>query len=152
MCSVAAVTLVTAMVSTAAAVDQGETQNAIAKGNARVLEKQADNAKAIGEIEADRHLQKVRAMRAQQNAIIGASNINPDTGTPADVMDQTMFFGVEDMNMIRANAARQAFGFSAQADNQLATGGLMQRAGYAKGFDTLMTGGTRAYGLYKGGQ
>lgn len=143
-------TAVSAAVSTASAVDQGERESAINKANVRMADQQNEDALRRGGIEEDRQLAKMRQIRGQQAAILGASNVDITTGTPALVLDQTTTLGSQDALTIRSNAAREAFGYSVESMNYAARADNSKAAGYATGLSTLLAGGARAYGHYKG--
>jgi hypothetical protein len=144
-----AITLITAAIGTASAVDQGERESAINKANVRMADQQAEDAQRRGGIEEERQLAKMRQIRAQQAAILGASNVDVTTGTPALVLDQTTTMGSQDAITIRSNAAREAFGYSMESANYSARADNARVAGTYNGLSTLLAGSARAYGHYK---
>lgn len=144
--------IVASTASAAGAIDQGQREESIARANANMADQQAEDANRRGGIEEEKQLAKVRQIRAQQAAIMGASNLDITTGTPAAVLDQTTTMGLQDAATIRANAAREAFGYSMESSNYRARGSMATASANAGAFSTLLAGGARAYGVYKGGK
>lgn len=148
----AIVSAIASTASAAGAIDQGQREAQIARANASMAEQQAEDANRRGGIEEEKQLAKVRQIRAQQAAIMGASNLDITTGTPAAVLDQTTTMGTDDAITIRTNAAREAFGYSMESSNYRARAGMATASANAGAFSTLLAGGARAYGVYKGGK
>ena len=137
-------------VTAAGAVQQGKTQGEIAQFNADTAKFQADDAAKAGLVAEENQLAKTKQIRAQQEVIMGAGGLDPTTGTAAQVLDQTTKMGTLDALTLRTNAARQAWGYSTQATNSELQGASARTAGYFGAAGTLLSGGARAYGLYKG--
>lgn len=57
---------------------------------------------------------RTRQIAGQQRAAIAAQGIDSQIGTPAEILGETALFGAADQQTLRANAARQAWGFNAQ--------------------------------------
>jgi len=142
MCSWGAA--IAAVFAVAAGYQQAESQkaaaryeNAVAKQNADVAETQAKYAQQLGNIEEERQRARVRQMLGKQRATFAANNVDASQGTAVDIMGETAMFGEEDALAIRANAARQAWGFKVDANNSRARGKL-----------ALATGKNQATGTY----
>lgn len=97
---------------------QGRTfdyQAAVAQINKKIALQNADYAIASGEVSAQQSGMKTRAQIGQTKAIQGASNLDVNTGSQADVRESEHEVGVADQSTIRTNAARAAYGFTVEA-------------------------------------
>lgn len=127
------------MVSTAAggilgafgAQEQGEAQSkmyqyqaGVARINQKIAEQNADYARAAGEVEAQKSGMETRARVGQIRAAQGASNLDVNTGSAAAVRASQQAVGQEDEAIIRANAARKAYGYEVEATQDKAQVGL----------------------------
>lgn len=135
-------------VAVAGAIQQGKTTAEVAKFNADTANLQAEAAQKEGYAAEERQLGKVRQIRAQQEVVMGAGNLDPNMGTAGQVLDQTSTMGTLDALTLRTNAARQAWGYNTQATNSNLQGSMARTAGYFGAAGTLLSGGARAYGLY----
>ena len=152
MCEPATITMVAAtLISGYAAVKQGETASDIAEHNAKVENYKAQSVIQDAGLMEDRQRARVRQIRGAQLAALGASSIDPTTGTASKVLDQTTTMGELDALTIRSNALRQAWGYETQAGLDLFQGKASKQAGQLQGFGTLLAGGSRAYGMYQSG-
>ena len=153
MCiSLATAALISSLVGTgvaaAGAIQQGKTQGEIAQFNTDTAKFQADDAAKKGLVDEENQLAKVKQIRAQQEVVMGAGNLDPTSGTAAQVLDQTTKMGTLDALTLRTNAARQAWGYTTQATNSELQGSMARTAGYFGAAGTLLSGGARAYGLF----
>jgi hypothetical protein len=108
----------------------------------------ADDVIAQGEREAEFATMDLRRLRGAQTAAIAAQGIDPTSGSAAQIAAQTEKFGQQDIEQIRMNAAREAWGIRTQANlnyraerNAAIAGGIGAVADFA-GTDvgrTLMT-------------
>lgn len=140
------------VVSAVGAVQQGKATEQAAENNAKTLELQAEDARVRGGIAEEAHRAKVRQIRGEQRATLAASGVDMTTGTAAKVLDQTTIYGEVDARNIATNAAREAWGYETHAENELFQGRAAKQQGYLSGASTLLTGASRAYGIYKGGK
>lgn len=148
---IAAITTALAAGTTAAgSMQQAKSTSEVAKFNADTANLQAEAAQKEGYAAEERQLAKVKQIRAQQEVIMGAGGLDPTTGTAVQVLDQTTKMGTLDALTLRTNAARQAWGYTTQSINSELQGALARTAGYFGAAGTLLSGGARAYGLYKG--
>ncbi len=138
------------VVTAAGQIQQGKTQGEIAQFNADTAKFQADAAMKEGLAAEEKQLSRTKQIRAQQEVILGANNLDPTTGTASQVLDQTTEYGTLDALTLRTNAMRQAWGYNTQSTNSELQGGMARTAGYFGAAGTLLSGGARAYGLYKG--
>ena len=148
--SAAILSLLSTGVAVAGQVQQAKTQSGIAKFNADTAKFQAEDAMKEGSILEERQLSRTRQIRAQQEAIMGAGGVDPTTGTAAQVLDQTTEMGTIDALTLRSNAVRRAWGYNVQASNDIFGGELAKANSNSAIGSTLLTGGARAYGIYRG--
>lgn len=116
-----------------------EFQEEQAKENARLAEAQARNAELAGQVEEDRQRQLTRKFLASQRTAIAANNLDMSTGTPLDILGDTAALGEQDALMIRANAAREAWGFRTQAVDFRNSGSMARAAGRNAARGTYLT-------------
>jgi hypothetical protein len=108
----------------------------------------ANDAIARGNQEASLHeLAGGRAIGAQR-AGQAASGIDPNSGTAADLQGDEAKFSALDAQMIRNNAAREAWGY--RTDAMFGKLGAENEAANlrAASYSTLLTGATKTYGLF----
>lgn len=89
----------------------------IAENNARLAAADAETERAMGDRESQQQTWRMRAMEGQQRAAIAASGVDSQIGTPVEVLGESAMLGEVDQQTIRLNAARRAWGFSAQSQN-----------------------------------
>lgn len=128
---------------------EGKVQEAQAKENAKAANVQAQNSVLTGQIEEDRRRQQTRAMLARQRTAIAANNVDMSSGSAADILGDTAAIGEQDALMIRANAAREAWGYKVDANNSLNQGRMAKAAAKNKATGTyLTTAANTASGAY----
>jgi len=148
-----AMVIITALAAGATAVgqkQQADTTQDIARFNADTEKTKADEALKQGLADEEQQLAKTRQIRASQEAVMTAGNVDPNMGTAGQVLEQTTRYGTLDALTIRANAQRQAWGFMGQATGDLMQGDMQQRAGSIGAFSTVLGGASRSYGIYRG--
>lgn len=123
-------------------------QQDIANHNAQQADLAAKDAVARGEVAVENQRNRVRGIMGSQRAAIGASGVLNDTGTTGDVLTQTATLGEFDAQTIRANALREAWGYKVQGTNFKLQGQLDQLEGQSERIGSLITGASRAYGIY----
>ena len=125
--------------SSAQAQKQAADYNAqVQRNNAQIAKWQADDAYARGEKAVDDHMRKVAALKGSQTASMAARGLDLSEGTPLDILTSTDVLGEADRNTIKANAAREAWGYQVQASNSQAQAGLYQQQ--ADNTNPLMAG------------
>lgn len=127
--------------------------------NANVADAQAKDAVARGAIEEAHFRAGVRGMVGTQRAGFAAGNIDVGSGSAVDVQADTAFMGELDALQIKTNAAREAWGYSVQAEDlrkradiARKTGVMLEATGranattaYLQGGSSLLTGGANLY-------
>jgi hypothetical protein len=98
-------------------------QAGVAQVNATVAKQDAQYATAAGESEAATAGIKTRQQIGSTRAGIGAGNIDVNTGSAARVVASETAVGQQNEAMIRANAAKRAYGFEVKGAEDVAQAG-----------------------------
>lgn len=134
-------------ISNAGAADaQGKFEKQQYEFNSKVADLQADDAKKRGDKAAQGTLREGRRLKGTQRAMYAAQGIDPNSGTAAEIQDQTDYFAELDATTIRSNAAREAFGYKVQATDLRGRGQFAGIAGSMNANTSLLTGGLQALG------
>ncbi|WP_196297481.1 hypothetical protein [Xanthomonas albilineans] len=129
---------------------QGQAQAEIDENNARLAQAEADNVNAQATRESEEQAWRTRALIGQQRAAIASNNIDPTLGTPSEILGETAMFGEVDQQTIRQNAARQAWGYSAQATNYRNQGSIARWSGNSQATGTILGSLASAASIYGG--
>lgn len=125
------------------------------ENNAKVADAQATQALQAGNIEEDRQRARVRQMIGAQRTALAANNVQTSSGTALDLIGETAQMGEDDALTIRANAARDAWGFKSQGVDYRNQATLTKAMGKNAGTATLLsTGASMAgsgYNYYQSG-
>jgi hypothetical protein len=133
---------------------QGEYQSAVAESNAKVANWQAEDSVVRGGEAAIQQQRQAERMRGTQVARLASNGLDISSGTPLAILEDTMFFGAQDANIIRNNAAREAWGHKVQASGSTASSMMYASAaraenpGLAAGTSLLSSAGQ--YGMSGG--
>lgn len=116
---------------------------------ASVADLQSKDAIDRGDFSAQQRAMAGNRTMGAQRATAAASGIDSNSGSVLDVQASEAGLSALDQAMIRNNAAREAWGYRAQATlNSMgadqAAGGMRRQA-----VSTLLTGGAQAYGMYR---
>jgi len=117
MAASAAMTAVSSIQQGQAAKAAGDYKNAVARNNATLAQRRADDARQRGEIAEDEKRKETALMIANQRAVLAANGIVVDTGSALDITTDTAEVGEVDALTLRANFEREALGFEAQGMN-----------------------------------
>lgn len=90
---------------------QAEAMKDAANYNRKLADIQAADARDRGAVEQEQLGRKIGQLRGQQTANMAANGIDLSTGTPAALLDQTNYYGLEDQRTLAANIEREASGF-----------------------------------------
>jgi hypothetical protein len=137
------------LLSAYGAYQQGKAQEDVANYNAKMNELAADQKVQQGASAADQQRAKIRQILGAQRAAVGASGAVVGEGTSGAIFDQTAALGEQDALQIERNAQLEAWGLRTGAQGKRFEGALAAAAGRTGAFSTLLTGGSRAYGIYK---
>lgn len=154
----AVVSLVSAGVSAYSASQQadaiskeGAAQQQLYGFNERAAQLNASDAIARGNKDATTHEKSVMKLRGNQRASLAAQGIDPNSGSAADIIDETTTLGALDAMTIRGNAAREAWGYKMQAQEYNSKGQFVALETENKRRNTLLTGGIQAAGQLANG-
>lgn len=90
-------------------------QAGVAQINKQIAMQNADYERRVGEVKAQESGMKTGAVIAQTKTIQGASNLDVNRGSAADVRESEHAIGRQDQDIIRSNAARLAYGKEVEA-------------------------------------
>lgn len=90
-------------------------QAGVARMNRDIAQQNAAYEREAGEIEAQQSGMKTRAQVGQVKAVQAGSGIDVNRGSPVAVRESMLAVGAEDEAIIRANAARKAYGQEVEA-------------------------------------
>lgn len=114
-------------------------QKAAAEYNAKVATIQAQSALDRGDLEAQRVGMKVASIRGQQQATLAANGVDLDSGSPAALIEQTDYFGLQDQATVVNNSRNEAAGYSQRAQMAQAQADSINPA--MAGASSLLTSG-----------
>jgi hypothetical protein len=123
---------------------QGNIARTQSEVNAKVAEGQASDAIRRGEREAMAQKAKVRQTMGAQRAAQAAQGIDIGSDSAIGVVGDTAYYGEIDVQTIKNNAYREAFGYKQQASNIRSQGRLDYIASRAEAKSSLLTGGMQA--------
>jgi hypothetical protein len=135
-------------ISAAGQIAEGKQNAADAETNRRISMAQAQDALLRGTLEEQRYRRTIAMVAGAQKAHFGSRNVTM-SGSALDALADTGQIGGEDIQTIRANAARQAWGYRNQANESSRWGQNQLNNSYAGAGSTLLTAGAQAYGQWK---
>jgi|SRR6185312_217154 len=134
---------------------RGTYQKAQYDRNATIAATEATQAIAEGDVAAGQRRAAGREELGADRASYGAQGVSVDSGSAVDVQANTARFSALDAMTIRNNAARKAWGYNVEAQNDTEQGILAKLGGEntAEGLrsqaaGTLLTGASEMYSLY----
>ena len=153
MCSVTAVQIgimvVGAAMTARAQRQQGKHADAVGEYNARVGENQAQEVRNQAIQGENEERQKARQLQSKQRTQFAARGALVDTGTAADVQEDTKLMGDINAARIRGNAESQAMALEQGATLTRSEGAFQKSAGDNAAFATVVsTGGKVANKWY----
>lgn len=133
----------------------GKANAAIGEWNATIAEEQSRDAIVRGE-QAVADVQKQgRGFIGEQRTALAGQGIQLDTGTAADLVADTETKIRDEVNRIRADAVREAWGFKVQAVSDRMQARFGRLAGRNQAIGTILTGagqaGMMGYQTYREG-
>jgi hypothetical protein len=128
------------------AMEAGKAAKNAADYNARMGEINAMDVINRAAIEQEKQRRKVSQLRSTQDVNAAASGVVVGSGSAGDIAEQTVVLGKEDELTLRNNAARQAWGYRAQAGLDYMQGVAAQKKGQLDAAGTLLTAGARSMG------
>lgn len=124
---------------------QASFQESQAKINSMFAEMQYNDALRRGDKQARQYQKQASKIVGSQKATLAAQGIDIDVGTAADIQEETREAIALDVNEIRNNAYRQAFGFKQESLSQKFQGEIAKMTGDFRSQQTLITGGLQAF-------
>ena len=85
--------------------------------NARILDKLSEEAVNQGDQDARDYMKRIKKFKGSQRAVLAAQGVAVDSGTAADIQQEAVDIGMDDVQTIRNNAFRQAFGYTQEGIN-----------------------------------
>lgn len=146
MCEPTTIMLMTAAATGLQAVgqyQQGQVAKQVGRNNQIMAEYAAQDALQRGDQEANAALRRARLTAGTQRATMAARGLDLTEGSPADLLDQTSFFGEQDAATARLNARREAWASRVQGTNAAREGRLAARNANLSALGTVLTGSTR---------
>jgi hypothetical protein len=134
-------------------------QAGVAKINQQINLQNADYERNVGEVEAQESGMKTRAQVGATVAAQASSGLDVNRGSASDVRTSEIEIGQQDENIIRANAARKAYGYEVEATQDSAQAGLYGMAattaktsGAIGALSSILSGGTSVADKWLKGQ
>ena len=103
-------------------------QAGVAQVNAQIAKQDATYATQGGEVEAQQSGMRTRAEVGATRAGFGAGNLAISSGSPSKVIASETEIGQQNEALIRANAAKRAYGFEVGAAGDIAQAGAYRAA------------------------
>ena len=150
MVAVAAMVVGT-VISAVGAVRSAQAQSAAADYNSKVASLNAQAATQQGEAAAEAQQRDSQRKIGASLAAYGASGVETDTGSPADVLAQSARDATLDNLTIKYNAKMRAMGYQMQPNLDSANASNSASAGVLSGTAALLSGASRAYSMGSGG-
>jgi hypothetical protein len=133
-----AIAVVGAGVGAYSSIEQGKAAAAVAKDNERVSRWQAKDALLRGQVEESRYRRRLAQFKGMQRTRLAASGVVLDQGSALDVLEDTAAEGEFNALTIRANAEREAYGFTTAAAQFGYGGKIAKRRGYTGATQSLL--------------
>jgi hypothetical protein len=118
----------------------------ISEFNAKISDMNAEDAVRRGETDAQTVLKRGRKVQGSQRVALAAQGIEVDSGSAADIQEETEVLSALDARTVRSNALREAFGFKVQAMQSRMDAKFGVEAGENASRGTLLTGALGAIG------
>ena len=134
-------------VSAGAQLAAGRSNSKMAKSNAELADVAARDALVRGSDEETRYRMNIRQVQGRQRAAVAASGLT-FSGSAAEIARDTDMIAEQDVTTIRANAAREAFGFRTQADSYRYQSRLDRRGALTGAAGTFLGGAARSYEIW----
>jgi len=122
----------------------GETNEAIAKHNAVLGEFRAQDSERRGKVLAQQQRKEFEQIKGSNRVAFATQNIALDTGTPALLEAETDMLAELAVNTTQTNAALEAWGLRASAQQSVLEGKLASQAGALGAAGTLLSGAGQA--------
>jgi hypothetical protein len=101
-------------------------QAQVAGNNAKAAEQQAVDALQRGDMASQQVRRKYDQLGGTQRAAMAARGLDIGEGSALSILEDTAYFGELDQRTVRANAAREAWGYRVQGSNFQANSMFLQ--------------------------
>jgi hypothetical protein len=125
---------------------EGKFKSSQYETNAKFSEMAADEALRRGDEEASGYKKKVKGFAGKQRASLAAQGVDVNSGSAAEIQDETKEMGEMDVLKIKNNAWKEAWGHKVQAQDYRSQAAFARSAAAVKRSTTLLTGGMKAIG------
>lgn len=115
--------------------------------NAGIAGEQAQSTNQAGAEQAEIFRQNLNQKIGRQEAQVGGSGLTM-SGSPLRAIENTAYFGAQDVARIQTNAARKAWGFQVTQAGDQFRAQEATTAGESNALGSLITSGARAYGQW----
>jgi|SRR5580765_627323 len=119
---------------------QANAQSQIARNNAQIAGQNAAYAGQVGEIKAESQGLKTRGEVGQIKANQAASGVDVNSGSAVDVRRSASQIGMQDAMTIKSNAARQAYGYQLEQQQNTTQSKLYRSQAKAAPWKGLISG------------
>ena len=119
--------------------------------NARFSEMRADDAIKRGDTEAKQYMQQLDQVLGTEKAKLASKGIDVGGDVGQRLDDQVRLDMALNVNTIKNNAWREAFGYRVEADNERFQGKFNELSLKNQARNTLLTGGLKAIGSFADG-
>lgn len=119
----------------------------LAEAKNKVMQKEAENVRTAGAIEAGETFQETEKVAARNRAQLAASGLDVGTGTAADIGEEVRSVGALESMTILNNADRQAMGLEARGRTGVLEAKQRKKTARMKGFTTILTSAASGYGM-----
>lgn len=154
MCWMAAIpigmALVGGMMGAQSATQQGDYQSTMLKQDAAYKKKAADETIFAGDTAADWQRQRTKQAIGAQRTVQAANGIDVNSGSAAQLQDETAMLGELDALTISNNAAREAYGYRVQAANDINNANQAKVNAKSAATGSILGGLGRAFGSFAG--
>lgn len=148
MCSVAAIPFALlgaqGLMGAKSASDAGSAQASADLTNAAYSDISANDATRRGAVQEDQQRLTTTAAIGTQRAGFAANGVDVNSGTAANIQDDTAQLGEFDALTIRNNAAREAWGYKTQSGNYRQSAATAQKSARSGVFGSLLGAGAQA--------
>lgn len=124
---------------------QGKYLDKVSKVNAGISNRSAQDALQRGEIESDEQRQQTGQLIGAQRAGFAGNGIDVNSGSAGQVQNDSAALGELDALTLANNAAREAYGYRVQAQDQRQQGKLAKYQGKMNAVGSILGGIEKAY-------
>lgn len=146
----AGLSLASGLMGASNSIKQGNYQSSLLRQNAILKNQAADETVIAANTSAD--WQRVKAGQAigTQRSAQAANGIDVNSGSSAQLQDDTALLGELDALTIQNNAAREAYGLRVQANQDMANAKQVKKNAGSSAMGSILGGAGSAFGFYAG--